>query len=237
MIDYTVSISLNGGSYSIYLSGVTDTTITAVSLTKGVTYGFKVQSRTIYGLSEYSEELLLLSAIAPYAPPAPTTTVDGGHVVIEWGSPAANGSPITGYEIYIKSSTGAFVQESLECDGTSAIVYQNRICYIQLTTLIVAPFNLVQDDSIAAKIIAKNAYGDSPLSAEGAGGIIKVVPDSPVNLQNDGSTTDDIKIRFTWEEGAHDGGTPVIDYSIYYDEGLGDGTRNLLEANVVPTEY
>ena len=201
----------------MYLTGVELTTVTAVSLTKGVTYGFKVQARTIHGLGAYSDELLLLCAIAPYAPPAPVTSVQGGLAVIEWFAPNTNGSPITGYEIYIKSQAGSFVQESTECNGLSPVVYGNRICSIKLTTSITSPFNLEQEASIQAKIIAKNAYGDSPMSEAGSGGIVKKVPLAPVNLVNDGTTTDDVKIRFTWTAGAQDGGTPVIDHNIYYD--------------------
>lgn len=47
------------------------------------------------------------------------------------------------------------------------------------------------------------------------------MPDAPINLLNDLLTTSDTTIRFTWAEGESNGGTPVIDYSLYYDQGLG----------------
>jgi hypothetical protein len=62
------------------------------------------------------------------------------------------------------------------------------------------------------------------------------VPDAPVDLANDPTTTTDTVIRFTWNDGASDGGTAVIDYSVYYDQGTGSGTFVLLESNV-PTAY
>jgi len=34
-------------------------------------------------------------------------------------------------------------------------------------------------------------------------------------------TTDKV-IRFTWTDGASDGGTPVIDYVVIYDQGTGN---------------
>lgn len=73
-----------------------------------------------------------------------------------------------------------------------------------------------------------NDFGESPFSPVGQGGIIKKVPDSPVSLVNDESVTNDLTIRFTWSAGAHDGGTPVLDYSVYYDEGLGTSDFKLI---------
>jgi hypothetical protein len=48
------------------------------------------------------------------------------------------------------------------------------------------------------------------------------VPDAPVSLLNDPTITSDIKIRFTWSAGTSDGGTPVIDHTIFYDQGTGN---------------
>jgi hypothetical protein len=49
-----------------------------------------------------------------------------------------------------------------------------------------APFNLVDGDSVSAKVLAYNTIGDGP-TTEGSGAIINtiVVPDSPINLQRD----------------------------------------------------
>ncbi len=38
---------------------------------------------------------------------------------------------------------------------------------------------------------------------------------------NDASSTTAYLIRFTWNEGVSNGGSKVIDYDIYYDQGLG----------------
>lgn len=45
------------------------------------------------------------------------------------------------------------------------------------------------------------------------------VPDAPIELQNDGSVTSDVEIRLGWSDGVSDGGAPVIDYSVFYDQG------------------
>ena len=64
---------------------------------------------------------------------------------------------------------------------------------------------------------AINAYGSSQLSEVGNGGVMVLVPDAPTNLQDDPSVTDDSTIRFTWSDGASNGGENVIDYRIWHD--------------------
>jgi hypothetical protein len=46
-----------------------------------------------------------------------------------------------------------------------------------------------------------------------------LVPDAPTSLTTDAATTDNTQIRFTWADGASDGGATIIDYSVYYDQG------------------
>ena len=73
------------------------------------------------------------------------------------------------------------------------------------------------DEEIYAKIVASNFYGDSDFSQPGNGATIQLVPDAPVNLANVPEVTDATTIKFTFEEGPSNGGSPVIDYDIYYD--------------------
>jgi hypothetical protein len=84
------------------------------------------------------------------------------------------------------------------------------------------------------KVIAINVYGESDYSEIGEGAVIKLRPDAPINLENDPAITDAFSIAFTWIEGASDGGTPVIDFDIYYDKAVGDW--ELLETGV-PTLF
>ena len=66
-------------------------------------------------------------------------------------------------------------------------------------------------------------YGTSVNSPAGNTAVIRDVPDAPTLLQNveftylSADTTTDQQIRFTWQDGATDGGAPVIDYDVYYD--------------------
>jgi hypothetical protein len=85
--------------------------------------------------------------------------------------------------------------------------------------LITAPYNLALNEEIYAKVVASNFYGDSLQSPAGNGGLTKLVPDSPTNLKNDGSVTSDLAIKFSWSDGASDGGMPILDYKVLYDQG------------------
>lgn len=101
--------------------------------------------------------------------------------------------------------------------------------------MIVSPYDLILNESIFAKIVAQNTYGDSAFSDAGNGGLVKLVPDAPINLQNDPVTTDAFKIKFTWQEGVSNGGMPVIDFDIYYDKGT--SSWELLEEAVSDLFY
>ncbi len=94
---------------------------------------------------------------------------------------------------------------------------------------------MVKGDSIFAKIVSVNVYGESQQSLAGNGALIQTIPDSPINLLNDASTTTGYLIKFTWTEGISNGGSKVIDYNIYYDQGL--GVYVLLAQKVTSTFY
>ena len=193
-------------------SGVTDTAYLASGLTFGVTYEFKIESRNSYGYSAFSETITLLCAFKP-DPPAYVATFNTNELVtITWTEPVANGSPFTAYKILVQEKeSGTFTQESIDCDGTSANVIANRECTIDLETLKASPFNLVKDDPVNVRIVSVNVYGDSVESVTGVGAVIQLIPDAPFSLANDPAVTTDTRIRFTWSDGASDGGTQIID--------------------------
>lgn len=90
------------------------------------------------------------------------TTIDANKVVITWYTPITNGSPITAYKVYIKqTNSDVYTLESTECLGNDATVIVTTTCKISLSTLIIAPYNLILNESIFAKIVATNFYGDS----------------------------------------------------------------------------
>lgn len=75
VIDYRVSIAENlVGEFTSIVDGLQATSFTIVSLNFGIIYDFKIESRNIYGYSEFSEILTLLCAYKPEPTPAPWTT-------------------------------------------------------------------------------------------------------------------------------------------------------------------
>jgi len=157
----------------------------------------------------------------PDSPTLITTANANDKVLVSWSEPVTNGSPITAYKILIRRKLLTFTQESVECVPTNAALIASRSCSISLAILKASPYLLVKGDSVVAQIISVNIYGDSVQVVTGSGAVIRDVPDAPINLANDLSTTTDKIIRFTWAEGLNDGGTPVIDYNVFYDQGTG----------------
>ena len=159
----------------------------------------------------------ILCAAAPESPAEPTTSVVGDQVIFDWDEPVANGTPITGYDVYIRKDDLSYIVDSTVCNGDNTVVVSNTECTTQLNKLTAAPFNLLQGYSVFIKIIAKNAYGSSVESVPGNGAIIVLVPEAPINLLNNPLVTTKSVIGFTWDEGVNNGGESVIDYKIQYD--------------------
>jgi len=159
--EYRVSKAEQGGSFSV-LASTASTSYQATSLTAGTTYEFKIEAKNEYGYSSHSSTLSLLCAHIPTVPAGVATSIVGSTVKVEWTLSSTNGSPITAYKIYVKQSgSSTYTQESSDCDGTSATVISNKYCNINLSTLVASPYLIVGGDSIHAKVIATNVYGDS----------------------------------------------------------------------------
>lgn len=56
------------------------------------------------------------------------------------------------------------------------------------------------------------------------------MPDAPLNLQNVVAETNAQAIKITWTDGLSDGGSAILDYSVWYDQSTGDWV--LLESGV-----
>jgi len=107
VLDYRVNIAELGGSYTVFQSGIVSQSFVVTGLTSGKMYKFKVEARNSHGYSDYSDEVTLLAAFKPEAPTTVTTTVSGPNVIIQWSEPLNNGSPITGYKVFIVEHNSA----------------------------------------------------------------------------------------------------------------------------------
>lgn len=90
--------------------------------------------------------------------------------------------------------------------------------------------------AVNAKVVAYNAYGSSSTSAVGSGAIIQLVPSAPVALSNNATLTLDSQIGIYWNEGASNGDSPVIDYSVFYMQS-GASTFVQLASGVTSRSY
>jgi hypothetical protein len=63
-----------------------------------------------------------------------------------------------------------------------------------------SPWSLTNGTSVFANIVAINALGESTVSTQGNGAILKlsVVPDAPINLARDNANTWAGQITLTW---------------------------------------
>lgn len=187
----------------------------ALDLTSGLTYKFKLQARNSFGLSAYTDEVqgTLAVGFKPSQPEAPTTSNVADQVLVQWTAPNENGSPITGYRIELRQNDmTTFSQDMTNCDGSGALITASTQCSIPLSVLTAAPYSLVFGDSVFAKVVAYNYYGESAESDSANGAVILLVPDSPILLTENSAVTTAYVIGFSWLDGVSTGGTPIIDY-------------------------
>ena len=91
---------------------------------------------------------------------------------------------------------------------------------------------------MTATVTAVNSYDDSDPSEPGGVAKIFRVPDVPINFENFPNITTGTQIGLIWKAGIDSGGTPVIDYTIAYDQGNSTSTTYItLKAGVNETSY
>lgn len=136
--------------------------------------------------------------------------------MIDWTAPYDGGIEITSYTIEIRTTDAqVFDVDNFDCDGADATILANTQCTVPVATLREAPFSLAWGTGVYARIIATNWHGDSATSLVGNGAVILTYPDEPLNLMNNLEVTWGTTIGLTWDEGDKNGGTPVLDYTIY----------------------
>lgn len=118
---------------------------------------------------------------------------------IAWGASSANGSPITGYTIYIKKyNSEEFAIEPTNCNGGDETIRSTRSCYVPINILRGSTYNHPWGASIYAKVVAYNIYGLSDESAVGNGAIILTVPDAPLSVVEVVSMRAATSITISW---------------------------------------
>ena len=225
----------SGGTWAAH-SGVsplsTLTTRTASPVLAGQVYRFRVRAKNKYGWGPPGPETAVYAADVPEAPVAPTTAQAALDVAIAWVPPDANGLAIDAYEVLVLESDGATWTAAAGCDGSEPGIVAAARCDVPMATLRAAPFALVLNDPVIAKVRAHNLLGwslaYSPPTVTGA--TIKTEPGAPPAAPTEGPATDDTQIQVEWAAVTGDaaGQDPVTLYEVYWDAGSSGSSWPLL---------
>jgi len=130
------------------------------------------------------------------------------------------GSAIISYKIYIQTSVLSFAEEITHCDENDVSIVLDTKCSIPVPFLLLSPYNTVDGTPVNVKITAANILGEYAESEIGGGAVIFIplIPDAPVNLINNGDVANKVRTSFTKQNRANDGGKPVLDYRVSYDQ-------------------
>lgn len=139
----------DGGSFSVDVSAAS-VSYSSSSFTAGQSYTFSIVAVNSLGASVSDDFDAITFASAPAAPAAPTATVDGSSITVNWVAPATNGSAITSYSVYLIDSSGSDV-------GTPASPSPATSTSLTLTNVASGTYTL--------KVTATNAQGTSARSS------------------------------------------------------------------------
>jgi len=103
--------------------------------------------------------------------------------------------------------------------------------------LIVSPFNLTWGSSVFAIVSATNNYGTSSFSSEGNGAVILTLPDAPINLKELTTNKSPTTIGLEWKDGINNGGSILLDYTLFWDQGDAANAFVVLKINETSKTY
>jgi hypothetical protein len=101
----------NEASYVLIVNSTSSVSFSATITTgvsSGTLYKFKYRARNQFGAGSYSSVTSIYAAVAPTSVSAPTTTVSGTDIVVDWSSSFDNGGlTVTEYTVKILDSGSA----------------------------------------------------------------------------------------------------------------------------------
>lgn len=182
-----------------------DLTLTvSTGISSGQDYIFMYKLKNAIGESDWSPTTTILAATVPAKPSAPTVSYPSASTYrVTFTDPSdtgGSGVAISDYTIELKAKSGAFSEYLTTCDGSSSSVKTNKYCEVAIGVLTGSDFNLVQGDTVVARVKVANTLGESEYSDESSDAIlIFAVPQAPTTapLRGSASTASNIVIDLT----------------------------------------
>lgn len=202
-------------------SAATLTSTVTTGVQSGQLYDFRVRAMNLFGWGAYSSTTSFKAASVPAdITDAVVTQVAGSKVRFEWGIPSTGGLSITGYLVEFQTKAAAFttISSCVPMIGSDSVT---QYCEVPMLSFVATPFSLVVNDTIVARVKARNELGDaanySPLNT--AGVTVKTVPLKPPTAPFRGSTTSwsQIEVVINAVTGDYTGQGAITSYELYWD--------------------
>lgn len=136
----------------------------------------------------------MYAADVPEAPAAPTVTQVALVMRLAWLAPDANGLAVDEYEVVVLESDDVTWSAVLAtCDGSDPTIVAAVTCDVPMAALRAAPFALVLNDPVRAKVRAHNLLGWSLSYSPPTvlGDPVRTEPAAPPTAPTEGALTDD----------------------------------------------
>ncbi len=204
---------------------LTSTSTTVTGLAAGTKYYFEVTAVNSAGEGAPSNSASATTTGPPSAPAGLTGTAGDGQVALSWAPPTATGgSPVTGYNVYLSTTSGSRGTEL----GT-------------VTTPGYTATGLANGTKYYFRVTAVNALGEGPASAQVAvvAGLTTSAPPPPLAPPSAPFAlmvgVASAQVSLSWTAPTATGGSPVTGYNVY--ESTAPGAAGTKVASVTATGY
>ncbi|MDD1756027.1 MAG: fibronectin type III domain-containing protein [Methanomassiliicoccales archaeon] len=195
ILSYQIWRGLASGAESFYANASLNFWFNDTGLSNGQTYYYMIGAVNAVGEGPMSNETYAAPGTLPTAPQLISAIPANGQVWINWTAPSDDGgSPITNYSIYRSTTHGT---------GTLLTMVGNVLNYTDT--------GLTNSQIYYYTVAAVNAFGEGQPSNE-LSAIPMAIPSAPLGLM---ASWGDARITLTWSAPASDGGSTIINYTIY----------------------
>ena len=218
------------GEFSLVFSGagypdLTEYTATGDSLLTGHLYRFYLVSENHVGLSTSASEIAGYRACqAPEGldPPERVATSQTS-VSVAWSPPADDGGcALTGYALLMGDEAEA-TAEGVSYAEVHADDVRDRPSLNSLTVTAL-PGSVAVGTTLRFRLMAFNQGGFSATSSRSLRVVLATVPAQPADAaESDTGVTSGSVLKVTYAAPASDGGSPVTNYEVQMDDGVGGG--------------